>query len=67
MTGVREHFTDLRDTKVKMEIDLGDDTIVRVAGCGIVTFQTESMSPLSFRDVLYVPGLKKNPISVSTL
>jgi hypothetical protein len=67
MTGVREHFTNLRDPEVKMEISLVDDTIVRVAGCGTVTFQRETMPPISFRDVLYVPWLKKNLISVSTL
>jgi hypothetical protein len=38
MTGVREHFTDLRDREVKMEFALGDDTIVRVAGRGTITF-----------------------------
>jgi hypothetical protein len=67
MTGVREHLTDLRDTEVRMEIALGDDTLVRVAGCGIVTFQRDDMPPILFRDVLYVPGLKKNLILVSTL
>ena len=67
MTGVREHFTDLRDTKARMEIALGDDTIVKVAGRGIVTFQRDGLPPILFRDVLYVPGLKKNMISVSTL
>jgi hypothetical protein len=50
-----------------MEIALGDDTIVRVVGCDPVTFQREIMPPILFRDVLYVPGLKKNLISVSTL
>jgi hypothetical protein len=67
MTGVREHLTDLRDTKVMMEITLRDDSLVRVVGIGIVTFQRDAMPPISFRDVLYVPGLKKNLISVSTL
>jgi hypothetical protein len=67
MTGVREHLIYLRDTKVSMEIALGDDSLVRVAGIGIVTFQRDIMPPISFRDVLYVPGLKKNLISVSTL
>jgi hypothetical protein len=42
MTGVREHFNDLRDPKIKMEIALVDDTIVRVAGHGTITFQSES-------------------------
>jgi hypothetical protein len=67
MTGVRENLTDLRDTEVRMEIALGDDTLVRVAGIGTVTFQRDSMPPILFRDVLYVLGLKKNLISVSTL
>ena len=38
MTDVREHFTNLRDPEVKMEITLGDYTIVRVVGRGTVTF-----------------------------
>ena len=67
ITGVREHLIDFRDTEVKIEIALGDDTLVRVAGIGTITFRRDSMPPISFRDVLYVPGLKKNLISVSTL
>jgi hypothetical protein len=64
---VREHFTDLRDPEVRIEIALSHDTIVRVVGRGTITFQRESMPPISFRDVLYVLGLKKNLILVSTL
>jgi hypothetical protein len=64
---VREHITDLRDIEVRIEISLGDDTLVRVARIGTVTFRRDSMPPISFTDVLYVPGLKKNLISVSTL
>jgi hypothetical protein len=67
MTVVKENLTDLRDTEVRMEISLGHDSLVRVVGIGSVTFQIDAMPPISFRDVLYVPGLKKNLISVSTL
>jgi hypothetical protein len=67
MTGVREHFIDLKDPKVNMDIALRDDTIIRVVGSGTMTFQRDTMPPISFRDVLYVPGLKKNLISISTL
>jgi hypothetical protein len=66
MTGVRGHFTDLIDTNVRMQIALGDDTLVRAVGRGIVTFQRDDLPPISLRDVLYVPGLKKNLISVSS-
>ena len=41
--------------------------MVRVAGVGTVAFQRDGMPPISFTDVLYVPGMKKNLISVSTL
>jgi hypothetical protein len=67
MTGIREHFYDLRDTKVRIEISLGDDRVVRVAGVGTTAFQRDGMPPISFTDVLYVPGMKKNLILVSTL
>ena len=50
-----------------MEVVLGDDTIVRAVGHGTITFQRESMSPMILRDVLYVPGLKKNLVSVSMI
>jgi hypothetical protein len=63
----KEHLTDLRDIEVRMEIALGDDSLVRVDGIGIVTFQRDNMPPISFRDVLYVLGLKNNLISYSTL
>jgi hypothetical protein len=67
MTCVRAHFIDLRYLEVKIEISLGDDTIVRVVGRGTMTFQRDTMPPISFRDVLYIPGMKKNMISISTL
>jgi hypothetical protein len=67
MTGFRENLIDLRDLESKMEISLGDDSIVRVCWHGTVSFQRESMPPISFRDVLYNLGLKKNLISFSTL
>jgi hypothetical protein len=50
-----------------MDITLRDDSLVIVVGIGIFTFQRDGMPPISFRDVLYVPRLKKNLISVSTL
>jgi hypothetical protein len=67
MLGVRYHFTNLRDPEIRLEIVLGDDTIVRVSIRGTISFQRECMSPLVFRDVLYVSGLKKNIISVSSI
>jgi hypothetical protein len=67
MTRLREHFSDLRDTEVRIKISLGDDRVVRDAGVGTVAFKRDGMPPISYMDVLYVPGMKKNMISVSTL
>jgi hypothetical protein len=67
ITGLREHFSDLRVSEIRMEIALGDDRAFTVAGVGTVAFQRDGLPPISFTDVLYVPGMKKNLISVSTL
>jgi hypothetical protein len=39
MLGVREHFTDLKDPEIKLEIVLGDNTIVRAVGRGTTSFR----------------------------
>jgi hypothetical protein len=36
MTGIREHFSDLRDPDVRIDISLVDDRFVTVAGVGTV-------------------------------
>ena len=56
MTGVREHFFDLRGIDVRMDISLGDDRVVTVARIGIVSFRRENLPPISFSDVLFVLG-----------
>jgi hypothetical protein len=67
MSGIREHFTNLRDPEIKLEIMLGDKTIFRAVEHGTVSIQRELIPPLVFRDVLYVPRMKKNLISVSSI
>jgi len=52
---------------VSIDIELGDDKAFSVAGIGTVTFQRESSPPLRLTDVFYVPGLKKNLVSVSCI
>jgi hypothetical protein len=46
---------------------LGDDQVVKEVGSGTISFQRESQPPMLLRDVLYVLGLKKNLILVSTI
>jgi hypothetical protein len=66
MTTVREHLMDLTQCG-DVEVVLGDDREVKVAGCGTISFRRESLPPMILTEVLYVPGLKKNLVSVSTI
>jgi hypothetical protein len=66
MTGVREHLTDITEIG-DVEVVLRDDRVVKAVGCGTVSFQRESLPPMLLREVLYVPGLKKNLVSVSAI
>eukprot|EP00253_Pinus_taeda_P010090 PITA_10090 len=67
MTGVREYFSELSECGTDMEVVLGDDKVVRAVGVGTLTFERESKPPLKVSDVLYVPGMRKNLISISAL
>eukprot|EP00253_Pinus_taeda_P020875 PITA_20875 len=67
MAGVRKYFSELSESGTDMEVVLGDDRVVIAVGVGTLTFQRESKPPLKVSDVLYVPGMRKNLISVSAL
>jgi hypothetical protein len=66
MTCVCEHLTDLTQIG-DCEVVLGDDWVVKGVGSGTVSFQRESLPPMLLREVLYVPGLNKNLVSVSAI
>jgi hypothetical protein len=59
MIGVREHLTDLTEMG-NVEVVLGDDREVKVVGSRTVSFQRECLPPMTLKEVMYVPGLKKN-------
>ena len=50
-----------------IHVELGDDAWFQAQGVGTVSFERESGKPLGFVDVLYVLGLTKSLISVSTM
>jgi len=50
-----------------MHIKLGDDGRYSTIGIGTVTYEREKASPLHLKDVMFVPGLKKNLIFVAVL
>ena len=67
MKGDRDMFYELSQLDIDVEVVLGDDTVVREGGRGTITFQRESTCPMILIDVLFVPGMKKNLISVSMI
>lgn len=50
-----------------MHIEMGDDGKYSVTGLGTITFKMENWAPLTLKNVMYVPELKKNLVSVSML
>lgn len=67
MTGVREYFCKLLEDDTDMEVVLGDDNMVRADGVGTLTFDRGPKPTLKVSDVLYVPRMKKNLISILAL
>ena len=50
-----------------MHIEMGDDGWQSAIGIGTITFQRQSGKPFQLKDVMHVPGLKKNLVSVAML
>jgi hypothetical protein len=48
-------------------VELGDNVKYAVKGVGTTSFQLKSGKPLKMSEVLYVPRLKKNLFSISTM
>ena len=67
MTGDKSLFSTLEEKNLKMHIEMGDDERFSVLGVGTVAFQREHGALITLTDVKYVPGLKKNLVSVTML
>ena len=62
MRGCKDFFSSLEEKDLHMHIEMGDDGRYSAARIGIVTFEREKTSPLLLKDVMFIPGLKKNLI-----
>jgi hypothetical protein len=67
MTGDKEYFSDLEEKDIRMHIEMGDDGRYSATGIGTITFQRESGKPFQLKNVLHVPSLKKNLVSIAML
>ena len=67
ITGFRDHLANIVEKETNLHVFLGDDAIYNVKGVGTSTFQLDSDMQLQLSEVLYVPGMKRNLVSISAL
>jgi hypothetical protein len=65
MIEAQDLFSSMMEKESKVHLELGDDSRYAVKGEGTITIQLELGSLLDSHDVLYVPCLKKNFLSIS--
>jgi hypothetical protein len=64
MTSTQQLFSSLKKQDSGIQVELGDDAKYPVARVGTIPFQLELANPLNFDDVLFVPGLGNNLLSI---
>jgi hypothetical protein len=67
MTGQRNILSYLTEKNFPQKVTLGDDYQYPVKGVGESNYKLDSGTPMKMKDVLYVPGLTKNLLSISAL
>eukprot|EP00253_Pinus_taeda_P024331 PITA_24331 len=66
-TGYKEVLHNLVEKETNLEIVLGDDMKYPVKGVGNVSLELNQGNTIHLQDVLYVPDLKKNLVSISAM
>jgi hypothetical protein len=67
MTGFKQNIVNYREKKFNVKEELGYDGTYAIKGVGSASFQLQSGNVFHIEEILYVPGLKKNLISVAVL
>jgi hypothetical protein len=67
MTDLRNHLTHFVEKETHLHVVLGNDARYNVRGVGTSTFQIDSEMKLKLEEVLYVPGMKRNLVSILAL
>ena len=67
MTGYKESLSCLVQKESPHKVMLGDDSQYPIKGIGKESYKLDSGTPTKMEYVLYVPGLKKNLLSISDL
>ena len=67
MTGVRECFSSYQEEQMNFQITMGNKAKCTPVGRSTITFQTEAENKNQATNILHVPGLGTNLLSVSQL
>ena len=67
MTHFKESFEKLSEHNSPHKVKLGDDYQYPIKGSGESSYKLDSGKSIKMKDVLFVPGLKKNLLSISAL
>ena len=67
MTGIKESFVRLSEHESPHKVKLGDDYQYPIKGSGEYSYKIDSGKSLTVKEVLFVPRLKKNLLSISSL
>ena len=67
MTKDKYLFTDMDEKDLGVHIEMGDDGRYSATDIGTISFKREFGKPFVLKEVMHVPGLKKNLISIAML
>jgi hypothetical protein len=67
MTGQRDILSSLTKNSFPHKVTLGVDYQYPIKGVGELNYKLDSWTPMKMKDVLYVPGLTNNFLSISAL
>ena len=67
MTTKKKTLSKLEEKNSLQKVSLGDAYQYPIKGIGEASYKLDSGTPMRMKEVLYVPGLKKNLLSISTL
>ena len=67
MTKYKESFISMSEHDSPHKVKLWDDYQYPIKGIGEASYKLDSGKYLKMKDMLYVPGLKKNLLSISAL
>ena len=67
MIGYKDSLSCLVQKESPHKVMLGDDSQYPIKGIGEASYKLDSRKPMKMKDVLYVPRLNKNILSISNL